>query len=593
MPKNYHLNRKPKGGRIIAIALALAITLSACGQESKVNEDYFSPNSPYSENENVKNDYIDTLIYDEFRTYNQASEDIPISITADDANTLYKYIKNNTPPFSYSQYYGFDEVLSKYNQTKVNKSLESDLLNENGQLDTQKLINRVKKNNQELMSGGVNSINTFYTEIDNADLTYICTLITEVANDVLSGDDLKELANTLTKLTVFVRTGSASLAYVSDDITLVYNPTMSKNYENIQKIQGNTTEDYLRAILEHEIFHLLQYASNDLDATNGNEVGFCRKYNDEKNKNIVPVDSLWFSWALEAGAEISKAYHMNINPTLYAKRISYSRSFNLSRFGKLDTAEDKLESIIFTPTLEKAYENLNYTTEEEKRDFLNFMYSVEITQTNPDEFWTNYKTITKITPTEEEQNKIRMQIRADAVNYMTVGYYTNIVQNLENGNINDLNTLFYLMRVWELDTYGHLEYTKTECVEAAVRFIVLQHELQQQLFETIAKNNNLNKEDIELLYNDYTLTYENEDGELVDNCDLTSFSKHQAYYLATATDNLTTSSFTRGENVYDYILSNFNTEETSTESSYETETTTYDNELEHLMTITLPTSKSK
>ena len=162
------------------------------------------------------------------------------------------------------------------------------------------------------------------------------------------------------------------------------------------------------------------------------------------------------------------------------------------------------------------------------------MYSVEITQSDTPDFFAYYQAKTNQTLTDEEKLAIRMDIREDAVMYLTDIFYTNLANAINEGNITDLNTVFYLVRTWELDTYNHLKYTKTRELEHAKNFIEWQHNLQENLFTSIASSSNLDKNDIIGKYNEYNLNVETETGEVTKNCNLDSFNAIQKYYLGNA-----------------------------------------------------------
>lgn len=559
MPENTKLKKAKKAGKILAIALAISTTITtgtiAISMYNALHpKNYNDVITPPAQTE-VVNDYIDTMTYNEFFTYDEPSTKIPIRLNNYDYMQLIDYINSNSEhEFSYSEYYGIDEALNHYNETEVNKSLESSLLDSNGKLDPRKLEETVHKNNEEYMSGNKNSVNVFYKDLESSSITSLCNTIAEIANNKLSPTELKRLANTLTELKMFKRTGSAANAYVTDNITLVYNPTMTKNYSTIKGIEGQDPETALKSVIAHEIMHLIQYSSSDINNDNGIEAGICRMYNIAGKEEKVPVDSLWLTWALEASAELSMSEYLNAPTGTYAKKIGYINSYNLSRFNELSSNKDTLENAIFNPDLESAYEQLGLETQEEKEDFLNYMYSVEITQADTPDFFEYYEAKTNTTLTEEEKLAIRMDIREDAVIYLTNNFFTNVVNAINEGTIDDLNTVFYLLRTWELDSFNHLKFTKTKELEHAKDFITWQQQLHDNLFTAIANSSGLDKDKIAEQYSEYNLNIENENGEIVKNCDLDNFNAFQKYYLSNAPSKYSSANFSHNKDVYSYLL---------------------------------------
>lgn len=555
----YKLNKIAKGG--LAIGMAAIIALSASGCANKYSS-YTGGNPSTSVSQTYQNDYIDVVTSNEFRVYDEDLNTTNIILNNVGYMDVINTLDESDYTFEYSKYYGLDEALAMYNSTTVNKETTSTLLDANGNLDAQKLAQQVLANNKAYMAQGKDVINSFYTDISSSDLHMICKIIAEVTNKEFNGIEKEKVANTLMQMTMFQRTGSASNAYVTDSLTFVYNPTMSNLYASKQEIEGtsNSKEETLKQVITHEVMHLIQYASSDANDKNGLESGICRMYN-LPNKDVkVPVDSLWNSWLLEAAAELGMAEYLNIQPGTYAKKISYARSYNLSRFNDLDLANHSIEDVVFNHTLEDAYKELGLNSEEERREFLNFLYSIEITQSDPEDFWENYTAKTGITPTEDEKLAIRMDIRTDAVKFLSRNFYENLADAIYTGSVTDLDTVFYLVRNWELDVYGHLEYTKTSSLEHAKDFILWQNDIQETLFTALANSNNTTLEDITNQYAEYNLQASVDD-QIYNNCHLSNYSDYTASYITDAKDSYTTSKFSRNALVADYITTSTKTSE--------------------------------
>ncbi len=573
----FKLNKIAKSG--LAIGLAAIITLGASGCTSYTpyfnynNNDYnYSQN--YDQNNNSNNsynyeqsdqtytpqyssDYINVLTSNEFKTYDESMTTTPITINNYNYMNFSNYIKSQPVSFRYADYYGLDEAIALYNTIKVNKQTSSTLLNESGKLDTQKLISQVQANNKAYWDKGKTASNFFYTELSGTDMTKICNIIAEVVNSRFNDVEINKVANTLMQLTMFQRKGTTSNAYITNNLTFIYNPTMTNIYADMLDIKGNkiTQEEALKSVITHEVMHLLQYSSSDVNDENGIESGICRMYNVPNKEAKVTVDSLWNSWLLEAAAEMGMSDYLNIKPGTYAKKISYAKSYNLSRFNELNLETQTIEDVAFNHTLEEAYKDLELTTPEEQREFLNYLYSVEITQTDPVDFWENYTAKTGKTPTENEKLAIRMDIRTDAVKFLTRSFYNNLIDSLAEGKVTDLNTVFYLIRNWELDVFGHLEYTKTSAFDAAKDFVIWHDQIQNEFFSAIANSNNLSQEYIESSYADYNLQA-SINNQTYDNCNLNNYNSATKSYVLEAKEAYVTGHFSRNNLVAKYITEN-------------------------------------
>ncbi len=571
----YKLKRIKKKGIAIGLSLVIALSLTACIPHHR-NNTYNTPSNSQSQSTiQVTSDYIDVLRSNELKTYDSNKDTLNITLNSTDYLNFQNSLGSYDYTFSMAPYYGIDEAMGVYKNTQINKNNSQELLT-NGKLDKSKLMAIVKENNKAYMAKGKDAINTFYTDISEADLDFICTQIVEVTNSQYNDIEIAKVADTLTKLTVFEKKGAASNAYVTNDLTFVYNPTMTNMYGDMQEITGTTINkgDTKKSVVVHEIMHLLEYSVNDNNDSNGIESGICRMYNVPNQDSKVPVDSLWNSWLLEAAAELGMSEYLNVKPGTYAKKISYVRSYNISRFNDLNLENQSLEDSVFDATLEKSYQRLGLTTEEEQREFQNFLYSVEITQTDPNDFWENYKNKTGKSPTDQEKLAIRMEIREDAVKFLSKNFYSNLADSIYEGKIKDLDSAFYLIRTWELDAYSHLEYTKSNSLPYAEDFIKWQHNVHQDLFTALASSNNLTTNEISTMYDDYNLQVST-DNQTSNNCHITAYNTYTNNYLLSAKENYTTSNFSRNKDVYEYITSSENKgTEKKTESTPQIEGTT-------------------
>lgn len=508
-------------------------------------------------NTQIISDYINTPEINELRIYTEDNGTIPIQISEYNYLDFYNNIQQENP-FRYGDYYEIEEALNLYNNTITNKSNKSNLLDSNGKLDLNKLMSQVKVNNQDYLENEKNAVSCFYEELDTQAITEICQKIVSVTNSEYNDIEIEKVANTLTNLKILKKTGTSSNAYVSSDLAFIYNPTMTDMYADVNKIAGKYTNDQESkdSVIIHEIMHLLEYASSDNNKQNGIEAGICRMYNVPGQTTKLNVDSLWNTWILEAAAELGMSNYLDIGTGTYAKKISYAKSYNISRFNDLGTKDTALENIIFNPTLESAFEELKITDEKDKLNFLKYLYSVEITQYNTDDFWENYSRATQKTYTEQEKLQIKMQIRSDAIKYLSINFYSNLIDAIYEQKITDMDTAFYMIRNWELDAYSHLEYTKTMSLDPAKDFIEWQNTIHNYIFNTIAESNNLSSEEVSSMYDDYYLQ-SSTGNQIKNNCNLSAYSPYMANYIESAKNEYTIIKYSRIKDVYNYIQSTY------------------------------------
>lgn len=480
----------------------------------------------------VQTEYIDIQFTNEKAIKNDTYYFEPISFSYQDYENMNQYLRQNKPTFSYASYYKVEDALDMMNQSTYQKQQNGSLLDGEGKLDSDLLLKQIQVNNEKFLNEGNSVVKAFYKPMSVSDMRKITEIICTVINDCPTSITIQEVADTLLDLKMFERTGSASNAYVTDDLTFVFNPTMTSLYAGMQQITGQTSHDdeTEKAVIVHEIMHLLQYGISDRNQDNGLEAGMCQMHNIPGNDDQLLVDCLWLPWILEASAELKMADYLGIETGTYEKKISYARSYNLSRFNQTSYA---LQDAVFSHSVKEAAQKLN---EPSLIDFVNLLYSIEITQSDPEDFWESYS----LDLSESEKLAIRMTIRQEVVSEMTHTYYANLSQALYEGKIKDLSTLFYMMRVWELDVYNHLEYTKDDSVEHAKPTIIYQQHLQEQLFEKL----DIPLEELFQKYNDYCLY--TQDG-IHASLDLLNTNNEL--------DCLRSSNFARNERMYQYYNS--------------------------------------
>ena len=494
----------------------------------------------------------------ELALYGESEEVIPITLSDSDASGLIQTLHAADSPFRFEKYYHLEDSLSLYRSFETASAHESSLLDGDQKLDADKLTRHVLQNNEDLMAQGQNSINAFYTDLGTGEIQSICTLIAEIVNKELFDISITDAAATLEQLTIFQRTGSASNAYVTNNLTLVFNPTMTEMYGDISEISGvmEDPEDAKQAVLVHEIMHLLQYAASDSDSTNGIEAGMCRMYNVPEQEPLLGVDSLWYTWLLDASAELGMASYLEFTPGTYQKKISYLKSYNLSRFHELDLETDGLERVTFAPTLEQAFSRLQLDEPGEQNQFLKYLYSIEITQADPDDFAETYMRESGSSLTEDERTGLRMDIRTDALTYLTRNFYENLACALIDGKVVDSDTLFYLLRTWELDVYNHLKYDETDNLAHCTDFVLWHDEIQNQLFRAVAASSGHDTQTLKSLYQAYFMHRAPDDNainSMTSNVSLEGYPAYTQSYILSAKETYASSSFSLNSDMSSYI----------------------------------------
>lgn len=545
--KKHKLSKAKKSG--IAIGLSLVISMGTFIKiisPSHKNEAESVPPPTVTEN-------IDMKTNNEYEILDYNYNGIKISLSNEDLENFRLLTTKYDTGFSMAKYYCIDRAVEQYQNTEMSKEYNTDLLDGNNKVDETKLYESIIRNNEALKEKGKNSINTFYKDLSPNDIKNLCHTIATVINNICSDSQMPSVATTLSKLTMFQKNGSSSNAYVTNNLTFVYNPSMSSMYSDMQQIKDSTIseEDVKKSIIVHEISHIIQYATGDQNDQNGLEIGFCRMYNLPNTEKKVPIDSLYYDWYLEGTAELKAAKYMNMEPGTYQKKISYINSIDLSRI--FSSGEVNIEDLDTTKNIDEVFKKLNLVSEEEQNNFLELMYSIELTQSSADEFWEYYQEQTAQSLSTEEINHLKMQIREDAIINLSNNYYSGLIKSIKDGNIKDLDTLFFMMRTWEADAYNHLQYNNNkDSLRHASRYLLWSDNIQNEIFSMVGRSNNLTQDEVSEMYNTYNMFTE-ENGQIIANCDLTSFSEQKQSFILNLANSNNTSRFSRVSDAVLYL----------------------------------------
>lgn len=212
----------------------------------------------------------------------------------------------------------------------------------------------------------------------------------------------------------------------------------------------------------------------------------------------------------------------------------------------------------FSNNIDEAYKLLDITDEESKMEFLELIYSIEITQSDVEDFWNFYQVQNNITLTDEDKASIRMNIRTDVVKNLSRNFYKGLANDLCEGKIKDLETMFYMMRLWELDCCNHLNYTNKQELEHAKSFLIWQDDIEKIFLQAISDSNNLSMEELLQKFDDYHMTIAN--GQVSENnADFSSYDVERSDYLNYSLDSYSTTYFAKVSTVVDYINTNSKT----------------------------------
>ena len=497
--KKYKIN-KNLSYKLTFVALASSLIMSGCNVNTndsnyiEYSDNIFSSeiDSNYTQYDYNSYSYDNTNEHDTpLITVSEKEENYPRVKLSNSTYTEYsKYIDSVEVNYDYASLYHIDEALEKDSQFKPAQTHSVKLNNINGD----ELYKIVLENNNNYLS----SHTTPYQGFDKKELKKICKKIADVVNSQLgktNNINETEIKCTLSDLKIFYSNFAFCNGYISEDENcLILSPTMIE----IAMSLDEDTDMY--DIVAHETMHLMQKECPDVDNLNPDlkyKYGFSVAYND------LTVNSLSYMWLAEASAEKSMSEYENQDPMTYANMINYMESLGMVN---ILNSNYRPQYLIYNDDINELYKYFNVTSEKDKREILNMMYSIEIMQQKPDDF---YQTLNQWLGYEYDKsgvNGLDYNLRESVCRTFNKYYYRNLAKTISEKDI-PLNDVFYLISVYEMDLNNHILYNDYNQYEANDILMKEYVEMQDELFKMIAKDNNMTYEEILELYDNYNSQY--------------------------------------------------------------------------------------
>lgn len=442
------------------------------------------------------------------------------NLTSADYESFEQYIKSIVVKYPYEELYDIDAALDKYNQVVFDVNYAPNVFTNDAELSPSKLLDVVMQNNQNYLNDQKNKIGgTFYKQLNRSELYNICRIICDAFNDYSKAGtiDINKVKSYLTTLKIFTDPIS-EVAFTSYDDCLVINPN---NVDALDLItQGMTKEQVYKKLIFHEIMHMFQKSSPEMEKANKYyfNSGIAYSWKDLK------VNPLMFDWFVEASAEKNEADYTDGKTILYQDFVAHLDSLSLSTILNDNVQVNQTENLCFSNKLDKLFEQFDCKTNDEKKEVIKLLYAIDIMQVDrsdadDNDFFIRCKEVYGKEFTTDQINELSQTIKASECLTLTKQFYLNLAKQLKEKQIG-LQDVFYLITVFENDLNSHIKYTKSERFQYDEPFLNEYIKVQDQFFDAIARSNDYTVDQLLDLYNNYGMTLQ------IDN------TKYQNYNLS-------------------------------------------------------------
>lgn len=493
---------------VVALITSISMFLTGCGNLKKDDDYYYIPSTDvnYMDSYDAFNDPLVKIDYNDYSNSD-------LEVTNEAYNQFVNYIDELKTIYNYESYYDVDTALMKYNQIKDQKTKSHAYSIEKLTVDA--LIKKVKSNNADYLEIKKQEyVSAFYEEFSEEELKKICQIIIDTVNYYNNKglvEDINEVKCILGNLKIFKRTTMTN-AYISDDNCLMISPSMIKTLEI--KVIGSK-QDVYKSTIAHEVMHMLQKCCEDNNKI-AYSIGNSYKFDDMK------VHPLFYNWFYEGSAEKLMTNQYSYQPVVYEYYINYINSLGLATVLNENNYVNQPEETTLKNSLEPLFNMFGCKDEEDKKEVVKLMYSLDIIETDTEDF------VNAVNPemTEEQLVNIKRDLKGSICETLSKYFYKNLAELVKNNKI-PLEDVFYFITIFEADVDSHIVFGDEEKYNASVNFVENYLDIQKNFFNFLASSNNYSQEEIEKMFDSYGI--KRADGN--ENFDLSYLNKEKKQFL--------------------------------------------------------------
>lgn len=500
--KKHKVNRRKKiAGTIIAITLLNPFTLKVAGdtmdlyRDDEVNNvnpieepieydyEYDQQNNSVTEEEQQQN-----YEYDDSKTYadsNRKPNNNKLFMSETEDAIFDTYKDENTAQYVYEKYYQTDKAIEKETNYKPRNSEHSKKMElVNGKFDANIIHETLRKNNkkylEELPSYSLNK--NSYEELTESELEFVSQTIATSLNYEIDNNkylDIDEVRCVMANLKVYNSAGTGNAYVDAESGCMILSPNMIE----VNGVINNKGEDNLEDVITHESKHLCQIPCKDNYTEDYTVLGISKEWKE------LAVNPLAWRWFYEGSAEKTMMNQTGRGAITYDFLVSYIDSLNMSTILN-DNSDITAEEIGLQPNSQLLYDKFNCKSEQDKKEIINMMYSIDIIQYGKEDF---YNQIGELS--ENEINVLDRKLKKGICETLTINFYDELSNRLKTENMKT-DDIFNIIRVFEGDINSHLKCENPERYEQNKDFMNFYIKFQDNFFECLAISNDISPEEL-------------------------------------------------------------------------------------------------
>ena len=430
--------------------------------------------------------------------------------------------------YAYSEYYMIDDALGVSDSYGYdpNNEVYTDLICDINQIPSSSMIyNTIYSNtNRYIASHGE------YYRLEDKTIREIADYLYEdivTYYNKLSNQDKRRIYSTINDL---VAVGINSENYTINTLRTPYNARVTADgviMLDMDRIDRLPDRLSIKKTIQHELNHIFQREAPDNVKSDATFIGGSSYYDELLREG--KVNSLHWKFLYEGGAELQMMHQNNsVDPLVYDDMVGYVRSLDLITMIRPEYDSSVMEDTTLSLDSNKIYEVLGAKTEEEKREVIKMLYSIDYIQSNRVDFNNVYNSNNPGHDAENDRKEIVREMKQGICITLTKYFYRNLAERVANSDVS-LQDIYYLINVFEEDLSSHTDYDSAEKFTFNREFMSYYIGVQDEFFNMIA-DENMDFNDVVNGFKEYSMALSTNNG-LVRNCELSWLNDKEKNFL--------------------------------------------------------------
>lgn len=512
---------------IIITSILGVVVISKSGSDLDYEDEEYKPASKYA----------NTIEFDELTKSTEDVTPVPVNMSQENLDSFVESVSKVNVDYDFADLYNLEESTKVYNNLPSTKvSNHSYDIRVNGKFDVDKFYSLVKENNKKAFAELKKTNNdVFYKQYSAKELKKICTEMVNALNDIASKNknlDVDTVSCFLHDISIYYSETGDFGSLAAFDMS---NNRFYINYEKIDfdrsLIENNSNENIDEdkqvsaetSTIYHEMFHAFQMPCCDSKENGIARVGISADYAlAGYNENEIVNAYSWY-WLSEGAAEINMKNHLEVNASTYFNNIDMINDVNYV-LTLLNGKAVNIENITFNKDCDELFKLFGAETEDEKLEIVKMMYSIEVDNSNNEQFESAYEAkynVSLADPQSGEKEYYTYRLKEDYMMTLTKYFYKALAKQVATGKASKQD-IFYLIKKWEagiVQNFNAGDYGNEimiSIVEFHTDFYNEYLKIQDSFFDSISKDSEISKEELINGYENYQIQNISKES----NCDL-------------------------------------------------------------------------